>query len=252
MEPSCDDHNVGFPNCGDYTRCEGEYIVNGSTRSLRATSQSCGYVTFRTELSLQDVLQLDADLYIAEHTCSERDNIAFWFFQTAEKGDAIEEPMTHWDAFSEVDLMETLVGPGGVNSINSNFAALALERSGHDKQWLNSTITGGVHQHITMWQDVENTASCARERSRASMFTRWVTYDEPLPVVSIYVAHCAPGRPCCEGEECKKLQSDPDTAHGCVTVKKAKLLLALSNWGTYHWVTPGCELGVSDVRVVTK
>merc|ERR1711920_897391 len=177
----------------------------------------------QTELSLQDVLQLDADLYVAEHTCSERDNIAFWFFQTAEKGDAIEEPMTHWDAFSEVDLMETFIGPGGVNSINSNFAALELENAGgRNRHWLNYSITGGVRQHITMWQDVENAAGCERERSRASMFTWWVTYDEPLPVVSIYVAHCAPGKPCCEGEGCKKLQSDPNTAHGCVTVKHAE------------------------------
>merc|ERR1711920_790491 len=178
----------------------------------------------QTELSLQDVLQLDADLYVAEHTCSERDNIAFWFFQTAEKGDAIEEPMTHWDAFSEVDLMETFIGPGGVNSINSNFAALELENAGgRNRHWLNYTITGGVRQHITMWQDVENAASCERERNRASMFTWWVSYDEPLPVVSIYVAHCAR---LCHGEAgevaARALQlghislGDPGLRAGCI------------------------------------
>lgn len=246
MWPMCDRANVGFPNCGDAARCEGEYSVDGTTRTLRATSQSCAYVTFKTGLSLKDVVQLDADVYISKGTCSKQDNLAFWFFQTAEKGDAISESMTHWDGFSEVDFMETYIGPGGVNSVNSNFAATGLHR-----QWPNVSITGGVRQHVTMWQDTENSAGCPSDRDSASMFTRWVEYAAPLPVVSIYVAHCAPGAPCCQGDSCRELQGDPNTARACVTVKDAPMLLSLSNWGTGHWVTPGCEMGVSDVRVVT-
>jgi len=248
MEPSCDHVNVGFPNCGDAARCEGEHIKSGSTRTLRATSDKCSYVTFKTDLTLDQVLQLDAEAFIAPGTCSRQDNLAFWFFQTIDTGDALVEPRSHWDAFSEVDLFETYIGPGGVNSINTNFAATGLHM-----QWKNFTIVGGMRQHITMWQDVENAAGCPTTR-KAGMLGGLTTieYGASLPVVSIFVAHCAPGAPCCQGAECTKLQADPKTARGCITVKDAPLLLALSNWGSGHHVTAGCEIGVSDVAVRTK
>jgi len=248
MVPSCDHLNVGFPNCGDAVRCEGEYSESGSTRTLRATSDHCAYVTFKTGLSLDQVLQLDADTFLTPGTCSRQDNLGFWFFQTVGTGVAEEEPTSHWDALSEVDLFETYIGPGGVNSINTNFAATGLHM-----QWKNFTIVGGMRQHITMWQDVENAAGCPATR-QAGMLTGLTTveYGTPLPVVSVFVTHCAPGAPCCTGDACKQLQSDPHTARACITVKDAPVLLSLSNWGAGHRVTPGCEIGVSDVVVRTK
>jgi hypothetical protein len=248
MRPSCDHLNVGFPNCGELARCEGEYGESGSTRFLRASSEKCAYVTFKTSLSLRQVLQLDADAFITPGTCNHLDNLAFWFFQTLPEGDALEEPTTHWDAFSEVDLFETYIGPGGVNSINTNFAA-----TGVHMQWEDFTIVGGMRQHITMWQDTENAAGCPATRTAALLNgLTTIEYGKELPVVSIYVAHCAPGAPCCMGAECKELQSDPKTARGCITVKDAPLLLSLSNWGAGHQVTSGCEIGVSDVMVRTQ
>lgn len=247
MTPFCDRTNVGFPNCGDAARCEGEYSVDGATRTLRATTDKCAYVTFRTGLSLMDVLQLDAELFITERTCNKYDNLAFWFFQTVEHGDAWQQPTKHWDAVSEVDLMETYIGPGNVNSINTNFAATGLHR-----QWQNFTIEGGMHQHVTMWQDVEG-KGCPTSRPSGYMGDlQTLDYGTHLPVVSVYVAHCAPGAPCCEGKDCKRLQRDPSTASGCITVKDAPILLALSNWGAGHRVTPGCEIGVSSVMVKQK
>uniref|UniRef100_A0A7S2LVX2 Uncharacterized protein n=1 Tax=Zooxanthella nutricula TaxID=1333877 RepID=A0A7S2LVX2_9DINO len=247
MEPSCDRINVGLPNCGDGAMCAGEYTAVGSTRTLKATSAACAYVTFKTGLSLTDVLQLDADVFIAPGTCKPYDNLGFWFFQTAELGAPLQEPNSHWDAMSEVDLMETYIGPGAVNSINTNFAATGLA-----KQWTGFTIEGGVRQHVTMWQDVEGT-NCPKTRASGILIgTESVDYGKELPVVAIYVAHCAPGSPCCEGEGCKALQGLPDTAFGCITVKEAPILLALSNWGAGHRITEGCEIGASDVTVRTK
>lgn len=247
MEPFCDRANVGFPNCGAAARCEGEYSVDGPTLTLQATTDACAYVTFKTGLSLLDVLQLNADVFISSHTCHKYDNMAFWFFQTVEVGDAFEQPTQHWDAVSEVDLMETYIGPGNVNSINTNFAATGLHR-----QWPNVTIEGGVHQHVTMWQDVKG-GGCPTKRESGYMGgLQAIEYGESLPVVSIYVAHCAPGAPCCQGDGCKRLQGDPNTAWGCITVKDAPILLALSNWGAGHHVTPGCKMGVSNVMVTEK
>jgi hypothetical protein len=215
MEPFCDHANVGYPNCGNAARCAGEYHVNGSSRILRATSEACAYVTFKTGLSLKDVLQLDAEVFISAHTCNKLDNMAFWFFQTVEQGDAWLQPTQHWDAVSEVDLVETYIGPGNVNSINTNFAATGLHR-----QWPNLTIEGGMHQHVTMWQDADG-AGCPSTRKSGYMGDlRTLDYGTPLPVVSVYVAHCAPGAPCCQGEGCKKLQKDPNTASVCITAKK--------------------------------
>jgi len=248
MEPSCDHANVGAPNCGEAARCHGEYGVEGTARTLTATSDSCAYVTFKTSLTLDRVLQMDADAFISPGTCSQYDNLAFWFFQTIDDGDALEEPTTHWDAFSEVDLFESYIGPGGVNSVNSNFAATGIHRA-----WQNFTIVGGMRQHLTMWKDPENEAGCPATRTAAMLNgLTTVQYGKELPVVSIYVAHCAPGAPCCTGADCKRLQSDSSTAHGCITVKEAPLLLALSNWGAGHHVTAGCQIGVSDVTVTTK
>lgn len=247
MEPSCDSKNVGFPNCGEAAKCDGEYSVDGPTRTLRASSDNCAYVTFRTDLSLRDVLQLDADVFVEANTCRRYDNLAFWFFQTVESGDALEKPAEHWDALSEVDLFETYIGPGNVNSINTNFAATSLHR-----QWPNVTIEGGMHQHVTMWQDLEK-SGCPSSRTSAYLFDKGsIDYEAPLDVVSIYVAHCAPGAPCCQGDGCKHLQGQPNTAWGCITVKEAPMLLALSNWGSNHQITPGCTIGASDVMVTTK
>jgi len=248
MEASCDHLNVGSPNCGDDARCKGEFSKSGSTHILNATSEHCAYVTFKTGLSLSDVLQLDADTFITPGTCSRLDNLGFWFFQTVDRGAVLEQPTTHWDAFSEVDLFESYIGPGGVNSINTNFAATGIHR-----QWNNFTVTGGMRQHVTMWQDTENTQGCPATRSSA-LLTGLTTlkYGMELPVVSVYVAHCAPGASCCTGAECKRLQADPQTARGCITVKDAPILLALSNWGAGHHATAGCEIGVSDVMVRTK
>lgn len=248
MVPSCDHAMVGYPNCGEAARCQGEYEATGSTRTLKATSDKCAYVTFKTSLTLDQVLQMDADAFITSSTCSQYDNLAFWFFQTIPVGDALEEPTSHWDGFSEVDLFESYIGPGGVNSVNSNFAATGVHVA-----WQDFTIVGGMRQHITMWVDTENEAGCPATRA-AGMLNGLTTveYGKELPVVSIYVAHCAPGAPCCTGDACKALQSDPQTARGCITVKDAPMLLALSNWGAGHRVTEGCEIGVSDVTVKMK
>mmetsp|Transcript_111982 Transcript_111982/g.280580 ORF Transcript_111982/g.280580 Transcript_111982/m.280580 type:complete len:84 (+) Transcript_111982:161-412(+) len=51
------------------------------------------------------------------------------------------------------------------------------------------------------------------------------------------------------GTRCRQLQSDAGATHGCITVKDAPVLLSLNNWGAGHRVTPGCEIGVSDVVV---
>uniref|UniRef100_A0A7S2P8Z2 Uncharacterized protein n=1 Tax=Zooxanthella nutricula TaxID=1333877 RepID=A0A7S2P8Z2_9DINO len=247
MEPSCDHINVGGPNCGANARCAGEYAVAGSTRTLKATSAHCAYVTFKTGLSLGDVLQMDADVFITAGTCHKLDNLAFWFFQTSDRGDPLEEPATHWDALSEVDLMETYIGVGGVNSVNTNFAATGIH-----KQWKGFTIVGGVRQHVTMWQDVTG-GSCPKTRTSGILNgVETVDYGKELPVVAIYVAHCDFGAPCCEGEGCKALQGEPTTAFGCITVKEAPILLSLSNWGAGHAITEGCEIGASDVTVRTR
>jgi len=162
-------------------------------------------------------------------------------------GTPLEEPASSWDALSEVDLMETYIGPGGVNSINSNFAGMGLAR-----HWTEHTIVGGVHGHVTMWVDVDNAAGCPTQRTVGLLGgLQAIEYGKTLPVVSVYVARCEPGRPCCTGEGCKQLQSDPRTASACITVKEAPMLLSLSNWGSGHVATPGCELEVSDVRVRT-
>jgi len=248
MTPSCDYVNVGHPNCGDAAKCESEYTVSGGTRMLKATSESCAFVTFRTELSLSDVLQLDADVFITDGTCGQLDNLAFWFFQTVEGGNPEEELTSHWDAYSEVDLMETYIGVGGINSINTNFAAVGLHTN-----WQDVTITGGVYQHVTMWQDVDNAFGCPATRSSGPLEgSEPHDFGKDLPVVSLYVAHCVAGGPCCEGDACKELQSHPDTARACITVKEAPILFALSNWGAGHRVTAGCEVGFSDLTVRTK
>lgn len=46
----------------------GVAIACARERAGQATSESCAFVTFRTELSLSDVLQLDADVFITDGT----------------------------------------------------------------------------------------------------------------------------------------------------------------------------------------
>mmetsp|Transcript_111980 Transcript_111980/g.280574 ORF Transcript_111980/g.280574 Transcript_111980/m.280574 type:complete len:96 (-) Transcript_111980:28-315(-) len=92
MVSSCDHFNVGFPNCGDEVRCQGEYGERGSTRTLKATSNHCSYANCKTDLSLDKVLQLDADTFITSVACSPLENLAFWFFQTVDIWNAREEP----------------------------------------------------------------------------------------------------------------------------------------------------------------
>lgn len=248
MEPNCDYANVGIPNCGEDARCEGEYTSTGNTRVLKATSDKCAFVTFKSGIGLEEVLQLDADVFIEANTCSVHDNLAFWFFQTTEYGDALAEPASHWDALSEVDLVETYIGVGGPNSINTNFAA-----TGRHIHWQNFTIVGGMHRHVTMWVDVDNDAGCPAFRDSGFLNgLEAIHYGESLPVVSVYVVNCAPGAPCCQGDSCKEFQNHETTARACITVKQAPLLFALTNWGSGHRVTPDCTIGVSDVRVRRK